>query len=178
MTAADLEELASIHQAQLYRFLRYLGAPTDAAEDLVQDTFLAVFQSAGTPDLLTWPPPRQAAFLCGIARNKLMHFFRARARRRETPLVGETETKVQFWHRAFLRESDGFDYLEALRSCLEHLRPRQRDLLDAFYARKQSREEVAVQLGMTPDGIKTLLRRTRAALGDCVERKIGAADAT
>ena len=36
-----LESLVRIHQAKLYRYLRYLDADRQTAEDLLQDVFLA-----------------------------------------------------------------------------------------------------------------------------------------
>ena len=40
------------------------------------------------------------------------------------------------------------------------------------YDEDRSREEIAARLDLTADGVKTLLRRARASLRDCVERKI------
>ena len=59
MRRGELETLIRAHQAELYRYLRYLGADPASAEDLVQDTFLATFQSeadleAGVPAAAAW----------------------------------------------------------------------------------------------------------------------------
>ena len=76
------------------------------------------------------------------------------------------------WTAEFLRDGDGFDYVEALRKCLDRLTDRQRRAIDLRYAEKRSRAEMARQLDMTENGVKSLLRRIRAALGDCVQRRL------
>lgn len=76
------------------------------------------------------------------------------------------------WRSVFLRDGDGFDYLEALRRCLQDLPPKQRDVLDMRYRDEKSRGEMAQFLGMSEDGIKSLLRRIRATLANCVEKRL------
>ncbi len=69
--------------------------------------------------------------------------------------------------------TDGLeDNLSALRECLEHVNGRAGQAIDLFYRQGRRRTEVAAQLEMKPEGIKTLLRRTRETLRDCVERKV------
>ena len=64
------------------------------------------------------------------------------------------------------------DYLLALEDCLRGLQGRAREALDLRYRDAISREAMAERLAMQPDGVKTLLRRTRARLRECVERKV------
>ena len=68
MSRDELEALVLAHQAELYRYVRYLGAgDPNAAEDLVQETFLAAFKSQNAP--AASESARHAAWLRGIARN-------------------------------------------------------------------------------------------------------------
>ena len=76
------------------------------------------------------------------------------------------------WSSEFLRGGDGFDWVEALRVCLEELSEKQRRLVDMRYAEKKSRSEMARLSQMTENGIKSLLRRIRSALGECVKRTL------
>ena len=170
MDRGILETLVRTHQAELYRYLRYLGADAATAEDLVQETFLAAFRSET-------PPPAEdvrgaAAWLRGIARNMfLRHCRNARTARVETnsTLVEQAE---DVWAGEFLRGADGFDYVEALRKCLEGLPEKQRRAVDMRYAARKSRAEMAEALRMSQDGVKSLLRRIRAMLADCVRRRL------
>jgi RNA polymerase sigma-70 factor (ECF subfamily) len=145
-----------------------LGADQPTAEDLVQDTFLAAFKSPSAEQDLSSP----SAWLRGIARNLFLQHCR---RGRRSPLVASSERLDEAentWRSVFLRDGDGFDYLEALRQCLHDLPPKQRDVLDMRYRDQKSRGEMAQFLGMSEDGIKSLLRRIRAALAQCVEKRL------
>jgi RNA polymerase sigma-70 factor (ECF subfamily) len=167
----DRDELAAIvriNQAGIYRYLRYLGADRATAEDLVQDTFLAAFKSQTTEQDIS----SQSAWLRGIARNLFLQHCR---RGRRSPVVGGSERLEQAenaWRLVFLRDGDGFDYLEALRLCLHNLPSRQRDVLDMRYRDNKSRGEMAQFMRLSEDGIKSLLRRLRAALANCVEKRL------
>lgn len=167
--AARLETLVRLHQAELYRYLRYLGAQPATAEDLVQETFLRALRrpAPGEAD-----PRATAAWLRAVARNAFYDHCRSR-RRAPTALSAEQLEKAEkLWADEFLRQGDGFDYLEALRQCLETISDHHRRVLDLRYRRERSRAEMAGKLGMTEYGVKSLLRRIRAALADCVRRRL------
>jgi RNA polymerase sigma-70 factor (ECF subfamily) len=167
----DRDELAAmvrINQAGIYRYLRYLGADQPTAEDLVQETFLTAFQSRRAERDLASP----SAWLRGIARNLFLQHCR---RGRRSPVVADSEHLEEadrMWRSVFLRGGDGFDYLDALRRCLHDLPAKQRDVLDMRYRDDKSRGEMAQFLGISEDGIKSLLRRIRAALAKCVEKRL------
>jgi len=174
MDRDTLETLVRAHQAQIYRYLRYLGADSVSAEDLVQDVFLAAFKSEAFPG--SEEEPKAAAWLRGIARNLfLQHCRRAGAARvkTNTELVERAE---DVWKGHFLREGDGFDYAEALRKCLEELPKTQRAALEMRYERQKSRLQMARRLKMTQNGVKSLLRRIRTALAGCVRRRLALED--
>ena len=59
-----------------------------------------------------------------------------------------------------------------MRECLQPLRDRSREAIEMHYRQGLGRAEIAARMGMKPDGIKTLLRRTRQLLRECVERKV------
>ena len=171
MTRDELETLVRTHQAEIYRYVRYLGALDGAAaEDLVQDTFLAAFRSAD-------PPPvsdlrRQSGWLRGIARNKFLYHCR---RVRTSPVQTDPATLEKaetLWAVEFLRDGDGFDYVEALRRCLGTLGGKQRQVIDLCYSQGKSRLEMARLLQMTEDGVKSSLQRIRAALLSCIQRRL------
>jgi len=177
MTCEELDALVSAHQAELYRYLRYLGAESpDVAEDLVQETFLAAFQATFRPP--GNEPRRMAGWLRGIARNLFFNYCR---RRKANPVKVDSEALEEaevFWAEEFLRDEDGFEVFEALRRCLDSLEKRQRGILQQFYAEKKSRKELAEFFQMTEDGIKTLLRRIRSGLGECIKRRLDGQRAT
>jgi DNA-directed RNA polymerase specialized sigma24 family protein len=66
-------------------------------------------------------------------------------------------------------------YLEALRDCVAQLQGRPREAIDLHYRDGVGREAIAAKLEMKPDGVKSLLRRTRELLRECVQRKVNSA---
>jgi len=152
------------HQAGLWRYLRFLGCDAALAEDLVQDTFLAVwdkpFEDRG--------PQATSAYLRRAAKNA---FLMAVRRKRARPAFVSLRDADGVWRDA-CGDDDGAAYRAALADCVERLNARQRQGVELFYAQRSSRDGIAAALGMTPDGVKTLLRRTREALRACVERSV------
>ena len=59
----------------------------------------------------------------------------------------------------------------AVADCLQHVDGRARQAIDQAYRDRRSRVEIARNLQMKPDGVKSLLRRTRELLRQCIERK-------
>jgi RNA polymerase sigma-70 factor (ECF subfamily) len=171
-----LKMLITEHQTSIYRYLRYLGADASSAEDLTQDTFLAAFKSASAPD--TRNPSLRAAWLRGISRNLILARFR-KDRRSPIRIDSEYLSRAEdVWSAQFSGDEDGSDYAEALRRCLSDLPDGERTLLDLRYADGKSRAEMAQTRKMSPGGIKTLLRRIRSRLAECVRRRLSAGGAS
>jgi RNA polymerase sigma-70 factor (ECF subfamily) len=179
MTHEQLDSLIRTHQAMVFRYLRYMGAAADVAEDVAQETFLAAYKSPNIPlEDATNESGRCAAWLRGVARNQLLMYFR---KARSNPLSSDPTLLEQalnkadeVWSTELLRSGEGFEYVEALQACLGRLQGTQRKVLDMFYAEEFSRAQIAESLQMSEDGIKSLLRRVRAALRQCVQSRLTA----
>ena len=171
MDRDTLAMLVREHQRSLYRYLLYLGA-REAAEDLTQETFLAAFRSPRPPDLTN--VPLRAAWLRGISRNLLRAHFRHRRAdpvRVDSAMLRQAEA---VWAAQFPGADSESHYAEALRKCLETLDLRDRRMLEQRYAAGTSRAEMARRSGMSPDGVKSLMRRIRNRLDECVRRRMKA----
>src|SRR2546421_724291 len=83
----------------------------------------------------------------------------------------ELDLSDEVWSQ-FAAADAGDAWIEAIRACVERLNGRGREAIELHYRQEQSREQIARRLEMTPDGVKTLLRRTREVLRQCVERKV------
>jgi len=160
----DLEGIVRTHQTGLWRYLRFLGCEPDLAEDLVQETFLALLQKPFEER----GPASTAAFLRRVAKN--LYLMRLRKATR-APVVEDIERADQSW-RPVAGDDDGESYVAALRDCYERLGQRARRALDLRFRDGRDRRSIAAALGLGEDGIKSLMRRSRAALRDCVRRKI------
>jgi len=166
MDRETLEFIVRSNQAELYRYVKYLGADSATAEDVVQDAFLGAFRSKKVPDLNDVPV--RGAWLRAIARNTFLNYCRKRRASREIADPDVLEHAEKHWATEFLGEGDGFDYLEALRGCVGKLTDKSRDLVEQCYTGQKSRAELAETFSMSEDGIKSLLRRVRAGLAKCV----------
>ncbi len=161
---AETAALVRSHQASVWRYLRYLGCEATEADDLTQDTFLAVLRD-GFEDR---SPGETAGYLRTVARNRLLALRRKQKRAPEVDL----EAAEAVWVET-LGQHDMDDYLVALADCLEvGVTPRVRQAVELFYRDGHSRGEIAERLEMAVEGVKTLLRRARSALRECVEKKL------
>ena len=165
----QLEALIRVHQAGVWRYLRYLGAELAEADDLVQETFLAFARA----EFVERDPRQTAGYLRTVARNQLLAL---RRRQHREVITVELEAADSVWAAAAGPDGSLSGYLDALRVCVEQLEGRPREAIDLHYRHGESREAIAAKLGMQPDGVKTLLRRTREMLRECVERRINSAD--
>ncbi len=163
--AFDLARLVHEHQADVWRYLRFLGASSDDADDLTQETFLAV----GRTPFEIRSRHETAAYLRTAARNQLLMLRRRQGRQIETVDLAAAE---EVWAEA---TTDGGmnEFLDALGQCYETLAGRTREAIDGFYRDDKSRDQLAAELALSLDGVKSLLRRTRTALRDCIERRLG-----
>ena len=166
----DLEILVRAHGAEVYRYIKYLGAQHAVAEDIAQETFVAAFKSKD-------PPPMQEvsrcrAWLRGIARN----LFLTRCRKdRANPVIANDEilaTAEARWN-GMTREPARIDNsLAALDECLESLPDRSRQILRMRYEQNLPRQEMAKALSMQTEGVKTALRRLREVLAECITSRL------
>lgn len=162
----DLTRLVDRHQAAIWRYLRYLGARPAEADDLTQEVFLAITRKGFEQQ----SEAKTAAYLRTVARNALISL--RRKGRREVSLPDFDAAEAVWQERGADRWDDQID---AIRDCVGTLEGRAKQAIDLQYRDKAGREAIANELGMTADGVKSLLRRTRAVLRDCVERTLRAA---
>jgi RNA polymerase sigma-70 factor (ECF subfamily) len=163
---AELAAVVQTHQAGVWRYLRFLGCEPSEADDLVQETFLTVLRYG----FEVRSAAETAAYLRKVARNRLL--MTRRKERRQPPEV-DLEAAEAVWARVAGEDGLG-DYLAALSQCLEvAVEPRARRALELQYRDQASRAEIAAELDMAVEGVKTLLRRARSALRDCLERRLG-----
>lgn len=162
-TPPTISDLVTAYRFEIWRYLRYLGAENSEADDLTQETFLAVWKKPF--DYIG--PKETGAYLRTVARRQLLMLRRKQKRR---PPEFDLDLAEQVWAETVDDSSD--DFIEALRDCVDGLTGRPETAIALHYHQQASRNEIAEQLGMTPDGVKTLLRRTRETLRDCIQRKL------
>ena len=158
----DLIGLVENFQAGIWRYLRRLGCDPSTADDLCQETFLAVCDRPF--EVRTTDATR--GYLRRVAGNLFLKHRRAERRQARS-----IEAAEHTWNQLCAAD-DGEAYREALRACLGELRGRGREAIELSYGRRLPRKRVATALGMRDQGVKTLLARARSALRDCIRRRL------
>lgn len=161
---AQIEPLVRSHYAGVWRYLRVLGANHAEADDLTQETFLSVLRSG----LENRGVSATAAYLRRIARNLLIDLRRRDKRLRDIKQVQQTAEVFEE-----ITPDGGDEWMDALDQCLQALPERTQGALELSYGMRLTMSEVAERLSMKENGAKTLLQRARAALRECIERKLG-----
>lgn len=163
-TGIDPARLINDYQAGVWRYLRALGCEPALADDLTQETFLAVLQRP----FQDFGPQAVAAYLRRIAFN--LHITHHR-RSGKVTAVENLEDLDSAWTR-LTADDNGEMLLEALKDCLQGLSDRARRALDMRFRDQQSREEIAAMLEISEHGAKNLMQRAKQQLRACVEKKI------
>lgn len=164
-SAVQIERLVKDHQDALLRYLRFLGCDENLAHDMAQETFVATIEA----DFEIRDRKATSAYLRTTARN--FYFMWLRKTKREVTLPDEDVLEAA-WHEGE-REDDGDTYRRALRNCLAKLGDRARLALRLRYGENASREEISFATGMEPEGAKTLLRRAKDKLRECIRKQVG-----
>lgn len=153
------------HLHAVWRYLRCHGASPQEADDLAQEAFVVALQK-GALDL---EPAATATFLRRTAR---FLFLRLRRGGRDAERLADAVDAL--WERDCGRD-DGDGLLDALRHCLDQLTGRARRAVELGYglgaAGRAGRDDIGRELGMQPNGVKTLMQRTRQQLRACIERR-------
>jgi RNA polymerase sigma-70 factor (ECF subfamily) len=162
--AIDPGRLIEEHQAGIWRYLRALGCDPAEADDLTQETFLAVLQRP----FANYSPTATAAYLRKVARN---HFISARRRCGRLVYVEQVEQIDRKWTQ-LVSDDHGESLLAALQDCLESLTDRARKALLMRFRDRRPRVEIARALTITEHGAKNLMQRAKRQLRTCIEGKL------
>ncbi|MGO9604359.1 MAG: RNA polymerase sigma factor [Candidatus Binataceae bacterium] len=146
------------YAARIYRFLmRVLGAARQDAEDLMQETFIAVAEALpffrGDSTLFT--------FACAIAHRKALSFIRTSARRARIASTMDAPGDDA---------SEGSSGDEHLHRALVALQPDYREVLHLKYVEEATTAEIATILQISEHAVESRLKRAREALRKLLEK--------
>lgn len=150
-----LREAIERFGALVYGIARRILAESSLAEEVAQDTFLALWRRPGAFD-----PDRGSlqAFLLGVARNKSIDLVRREEglRRTRESLVAEIEGTSEM----DLRDEgiEGIEERHGVRGALAKLSQVQREAIVLAYFGGRTYREVAEELGIPEGTAKTRLR--------------------
>jgi RNA polymerase sigma-70 factor (TIGR02943 family) len=155
------------------------------AEDLVQDTLLAAYRSAGT----FRGTSSEKTWLTAILNNKIVDFFRRKdVLRNISHYLDETE---QSFHRSFFEtsaeryghwikeqypkqwepvaEEDDDGLQSVLHTCISHLPEKLLAVFTARYIDEEKSETICKDHGITSSNYWVILHRAKVLLRSCLE---------
>ena len=155
--AIDWDAVYREELSRVYGFHRYRVFDTATAEDLTSITFEKAWRARGR-----YRKDRAAVstWLLSIARNVAIDHFRRAKARPEVPLGDEEFPDRVTPEDQTARRAD----LERLRSLVEGLAPRERELVALKYGAGATNRAIATLTGLSESNVGTILHRTIAAL--------------
>jgi RNA polymerase sigma-70 factor, ECF subfamily len=135
------------------------------ADDILQDVNAVLWEKADEfqPGTDFW------AWASQIARYKVLNQVRKYGRER---LVFDTATVERLADVARQRLQELDSRRDALEHCLNKLAPVQRQLIDLRYSEGHDLDRIAETVGRPAGSIRQTLYRIRAALLDCIQRRL------
>lgn len=158
------------HQRRLYAYIAsLLPAPGDA-EDVYQQTCLALWRKREQYDSGRAFYP----WACGFARNEVFKY--AKASRSYRVLLSDDLLESLAAEQA-ASETLAEARQRALDGCLAKLETRQRSLLERCYQGLDTIKAVAGEMGISPAALTMRLQRIRHVVVKCVEKALSASEA-
>jgi RNA polymerase sigma-70 factor (ECF subfamily) len=164
----------------LFRYALSRLRDGDAAEEVVQETFVAALRHVGQYA----GKGSERAWLLGILKRKVIDLIRAR--NRTTSLAdedasdpaeslfdrnGSWQRQVRSAMRTSLDTLEREEFWRILSGCLEGLPRRQADVFVLREMDEQSTEEICNELEITPSNLWVILHRARLQLSNCMKSR-------
>ncbi len=164
---AEVELVEHYSRGVMFIIRRELGGAS-VADDLYQETFRIALEKIRRGDLCE--PEKLSGFMCGIARNLVIDYFRRGAREES---LSEIEKVAPLAHPA----PNQFDELllkekaALVRQVITELpTDRDRQILFRFYIAEEEKERICSDLGLTGLHFNRVLFRARDDTGSYMKR--------
>jgi RNA polymerase sigma-70 factor (ECF subfamily) len=162
--------LLTTHQRRLIGFLRTLVPNRNDAEEILQEVNVYIWEHADEFE----PGTDFAAWALKIA-----HFCVLTARKRQSRdrLLFDDTLFDRLSATAYSLDPQRSRHKDALESCLQKLRSRERELITQLYSEAAiSPQTLAQRLGRSVKGLYVSIYRIRVKLLECIERTLTAED--
>lgn len=152
-------------ERELLRYVMAIVPNVSDARDIVQETAVALWQGIEKYDTTRPFVP----WACRFALNEARQHLRAAGRRKR--LLDEDVAALLESRR--IESAQRLDVRrEHLRDCLGLLPADQHDLVRGYYFEEESIDTLAARWGRGTEAVYKSLQRIRAALHECIERKM------
>ena len=166
---AGMEQLYKLFSRGIrYYLCRQLGP--QELEDKVHDTFLIVVNAIKRGDLRE--PERLMGFVRTVVRRQVAAYIEnaVHTRREQTDL--ESGVTVADKTQNPEQEAIGRQRAELMKSALQALNERDRDILVRFYLKEQSQEQICREMSLTETQFRLLKSRAKAKFGEIGKKKL------
>jgi RNA polymerase sigma-70 factor (ECF subfamily) len=155
------------HVDELKGFVTSLVPGPELAEDVIQETFVAVTARADGYD----PGKSFTEWLFVVARDKLRELG-GKASAEARPFADEVLDVLTASHKGVSLSPEHMQFVD---ECIERLAPQARRIIALRYQSSMKPRQVAKAIGWTAASVRVALSRARTAIRECVERKVSAA---
>lgn len=178
-----LKSWVELYSDKMYSWAFYKIGNKEQAEDIVQDCFMAAFQSVqkfeGKSDSKTW--------LFGILNNKIADYFR---KAYKSPIVAENnqslqddffnhyfdgegswrkEQRPQDWEMDNIHLLDNAEFTRVLNGCLGKLPTQWHSVVQLKYISNKNGDLICQELQITASNFWQILHRAKLQLRKCLE---------
>jgi RNA polymerase sigma-70 factor (ECF subfamily) len=163
-----LAELYDRYGQLVFRLILRMVRDNGVAEDLVQETFLRIWNR-----VCSFDSDRGAVgpWLLAVARNRAIDYLRCRSHRTES-IIEFNETEHPQLFADLSADIFSFDLVRQVKRALDQLDSQQRKAIELAYFEGMSQTEIAERMGQPLGTIKTWTRRAiqqmRTELGGAV----------
>jgi RNA polymerase sigma-70 factor (ECF subfamily) len=161
MSDADFRDAFHRHKDIVFRFAYRMTGSSSAAEDIVQDCFVAYWRNPGA-----YNPDRGAlrSFLLGVARNLVLKRWRSERPHEELDSAMEDESALTLPF-----DLEGRERAEAVKRAILLLPPLQREAVVLAEYEEMSLQEIAAATAVEIPAVKSRLHRARQNLRRMLE---------
>lgn len=153
-------------QPTIAAFVRTLTPDFQQAEEVLQRVAVMLVRKFDEYD----PKRPFAAWAIGFAKNEVLYYRRQQATDKHL-FDDDLVEKIAITYERLVEEVDPIR--EALGNCVEELEGRSRRVIELRYGRGLSSGEIAAKMKLSSGAVRVLLHRVRAALRQCIERRVG-----
>lgn len=164
--ADAFEVLFDRHYRSVYSFVLYMLSDRGRAEDILQETFLAVARTAKRYE----PKGCFRTWLMRIVRNRCLNCLESERVRREA-MAGAAAVAADFANTDPPPDqcAEARELSDQLSRCIADLPDRQREAIVLFAFEKMSYQQIANTLDLPLNTVKTLIHRARGGLAQALE---------
>lgn len=158
-----LGELYQRHMDLIYGVcLKYLKDP-----ELAKDSVMVIFEEL-ILKLRKHEVSHFKAWLHQVARNHCLMFLRSPRNKNSIPLPEELMHSVETEHLNAVMEKE--QHLNDMSKCLETLNAEQKHVVEEFYLKEKSYQEISQEAGMDWNRVRSLIQNGRRNLRLCMDK--------